>query len=189
MSRLKVAVAFTVLAAAAVLIVGRYLMAVQASTRGEQSAACSVLRGQPLQADAPSFSLKDLRGQQHSLEELRGKVVLLNFWFTGCPPCIEELPSLVELRRRLADRPFALLTVSVDESADEVKEFLKKHKISERELPILLDPSKKVPSMFGTSKFPETFLIDTQGVVRQKFVYKRDWASSTSLTCIGSLMR
>jgi peroxiredoxin len=189
MSRLKAALAFTVLAAAAVLFLGHYLMAVQASTKGEQAAACSVLRGQPMQAEVPSFSLKDLDGKQHSLDELRGKVVLLNFWFTGCPPCIEELPSLIELRRRFADRPFALLTVSVDETADDVRQFLKKHKVAERDLPILLDPEKKVASVFGTSKYPESFLIDAKGVARQKFVYKRDWASPTSLTCIGSLMR
>jgi peroxiredoxin len=189
MSKLKAAIGFAVLVGIGVLVLGRYLVAVRASTLSEQGSACAALQGQPFRVEAPDFTLPDLMGRKRSLAELRGKVVLLNFWFTGCPPCVDELPSLLELRRRLAGQPFELLTVSVDESADEVKQFLQKHKIGERELPTLLDPSKKIPGSYGTSKYPETFLIDPQGVVRQKFVFKRDWASPAALGCITSVMR
>lgn len=188
MNKLKATVAFAVLAVVGVLVIGRYLMAVHAATQAERTSACAVLDGQPFEAEAPDFKLPDLQGRQRSLRELRGKVVLLNFWFTGCPPCVEELPSLIELGRRMTGRPFALLTVSVDETADEVKSFLKKHGIAERDLPILLDPGKKVAEAYGTSKFPETFLIDASGVVRQKFIFKRNWTERTSLTCIGTVL-
>jgi peroxiredoxin len=187
-SKLKATLAFTVLAVVAILVIGRYLLAVHAATQAERRSACTVLKGQPFEAEAPDFTLPDLQGRQRSLHELRGKVVLLNFWFTGCPPCVEELPSLIELGRRMAGRPFALLTVSVDETAEEVKSFLTKHRIAERDLPILLDPGKKVAESYGTSKFPETFLIDAQGVVRQKFIFKRNWTEPASLSCIGTLL-
>jgi len=175
MYRVKAAAALLLLGVGGVLVVGRYLGAVRASTLAEEQAACAALQGQPFRAQAPDFKLPDLQGRQRSLAELRGKVVLLNFWFTGCPPCIEEIPSLLELSQRLDPLRFELLTVSVDESAEEVKAFLKKRGLDERALPILLDREKKVSASYGTSKYPETFLIDRQGVVRQKFIFKRSW--------------
>ncbi len=185
--RFKAAVAFAVLAGFSVLVTGKFLLAVRTSAAAERGGSCLTLHGEPLQAQAPDFELPDLQGRKHRLSELRGKTVLLNFWFTGCKPCVEEIPSLVALQARRAGKDFALLTVSVDDAAADVKSFLGKLGVREGALPLLLDTSKKVPESYGTSKYPETFLIDREGVVRYKFVWKRDWAGEDALRCVGSL--
>jgi peroxiredoxin len=194
--KLKAALAYSLTAAIAIAVTVRYFLAVQSGVRAEQGSACSALQPQAVGEQAPAFELADLGGKKQRLAAHRGKVVLLNFWATWCPPCVEELPSLVALRRALEGKDFAVLTVSVDDSAAIVKSFFAKHKRplgrEDRDpaaLPVLMDPGKKVSASYGTEKFPETYLVDRDGVARLKFVYKRDWSSPAALACIRSLLR
>jgi cytochrome c biogenesis protein CcmG, thiol:disulfide interchange protein DsbE len=170
------------------LLSAKYLGAVRATVRGEERGSCLALDAQPLEAQAPDLQLLDGDGKRHSLAAHRGKVVLLHFWATWCPPCVEELPSLARLQRQLPAKDFTLLTVSVDEDEEKLRQFLRRHAATIGSLRVLRDPTKQTAASYGSSKFPETFIIDREGVARHKLVYKRDWASTTALICLRSML-
>ena len=115
-----------------------------------------------------------------SLGQLRGKIVVLNFWATWCPPCVEEMPSLVEMQKKLQAKGIAVLAVSVDDDADAYHKFLKDHNI---DVLTVRDPGQKndtgvtapVASKYGSFRFPETYIIDRKGVIRRKFIGAVDW--------------
>jgi peroxiredoxin len=136
---------------------------------------------------ARPFALPDLNGTQKTLASYKGKLVLLHFWATWCPPCIEELPSLYRLQASMKDPRFELLTVSVDDSAKIVSDFFKKHRVPP--LPILMDKGRKVAKSYGTTKFPETYLISPEGKLLYRFVNKRDWSSAVALDCLRSKLK
>jgi cytochrome c biogenesis protein CcmG, thiol:disulfide interchange protein DsbE len=119
----------------------------------------------------PDFSVQD-SDRKVSLDELHGKVVVLNFWATWCPPCIEEMPSLVEMQQRMKDKGITVLAVSVDVDEDAYRRFLKDHKV---DLLTVRDPSHKSSDLYGTFKYPETYIIDRDGVLRRKFIGAVDW--------------
>lgn len=148
--------------------------------------ACEALQPERAHRAARDFTLPALDGRKQNLRQRRGKVVLLHFWATWCPPCIEELPSLYRLQRALAGDRFELVTVSADESAATVQQFFSRHKLPA--LPVLMDPAQQVPHGYGTDKYPESYLIDAQGVIRYRFVNQRDWGSPEALSCIRSLV-
>ena len=184
----KSIVAYSVVVAAAGLLLTKYIIAVGSTARGEDEVACSMLDAEQLETGAPPFELPDMQGKKQTLAALRGKVVLLHFWATWCPPCIDEIPSLARLQQTMPAQDFSLVTVSVDEDEGKLREFIAKHKPAAA-LTVLRDPTKKVSSSYGTAKFPETFVVDRNGVVRYKFVYKRDWASPQALACLRSTLR
>lgn len=171
---------------AAGVLTAEYLRAAQASFAATRATACRALRPDPVPPSlvgkpAPDFTLADSKGRQWSLSSLRGRPVLLNFWATWCPPCVDEMPSMEELGRIAGDRA-VILAVSVDEDWDTVKRFFP----GGTRLSVLLDANKDVAKRYGTEKFPETFLIDSQGVVRQYFISKRKWDEAESLFCLQS---
>ena len=134
---------------------------------------------------APDFTLKDLSGRPVQLSSLRGKVVLVNFWATWCPPCREEVPSLIRMNQAMQGKPFQLLAVSIDEGGkDAVADFFRKSGAS---LPALLDTDGKVARRYGTTGVPETFVIDTKGVIMKKVVGGMDWSSPEVLAALGDL--
>jgi peroxiredoxin len=126
---------------------------------------------------APSFSLKGMRGETVSLDDYRGKVVLLNFWTKTCGPCMEEMPDLVELTRVLQSRPdVAVVTVSTDDGPEEVRATLKALLREDPPFPIGFDPDLKVVrEKYGTRLFPETWIIDKEGIIRARFDGPREW--------------
>jgi peroxiredoxin len=123
---------------------------------------------------APEFTLKNLAGQEVKLADLRGKVVLVNFWATWCPPCREEIPSMERLNRAMAGKPFQMLAISIDEGGKEAVESLfKKAGVT---LPTLLDPDQKTGKRYGITGVPETFIVDKKGVILKKVVGPLDWS-------------
>jgi cytochrome c biogenesis protein CcmG, thiol:disulfide interchange protein DsbE len=130
----------------------------------------------------PEFELPDLRGNKVALRTLRGKPVLVSFFATWCPPCVEEAPSLEVLAGRIGDKA-SVMIVSVDEDLDAVKKFYAKGSSAI----VLRDETRNVPSSFGTSLFPESFLIDAAGKVRYAFINKRDWSVPEAAACVLGL--
>jgi peroxiredoxin len=105
------------------------------------------------------FTLTDLQGKQWTLKQLRGKVVLVNFWATWCPPCRKEMPDLDALYSRFKDQGFVVLAIS-DEEAGKVSPFIAEHQIT---YPILLDPGRKVNDLFQVNGIPKSFVYDRSG--------------------------
>ena len=121
---------------------------------------------------APDFVVQDA-DRKVEIRDFRGKIVLLNFWATWCAPCVEEMPSLVQLQQRMKDKGVTVVAVSVDVDNDAYHKFLVDHKI---DLLTVRDPDQKANNLYGTFKFPETYIIDRNGIVRRKFIGAVDWS-------------
>ena len=130
---------------------------------------------------APEFSVND--GQRSvNLRDLRGHVVVLNFWATWCAPCISELPSLEQLQETLPQ--VKVVAIATDEDAASYQAFLQR-----RPLPLftVLDASQNSNSLYGTFRFPETYVIDKSGVIRRKFIGPQDWTSPEIVNSLRQL--
>jgi len=144
--------------------------------------ACNSNRPPKIGEKAPDFSLAD-GSRTVSLSQLRGKPVLLNFWATWCPPCIQEMPSLVQLQKKMGDK-VTILAVSEDADDNAYKQFIRDHNI---DLLTVRDPKESVNAMYGTFKFPETYVIDKDGVIRRKFIGAADWTSQEIVDYLNRL--
>jgi peroxiredoxin len=161
--------------------------------RRTQGAACDALQPAPsnpvlgeLPRPAPDFALKDYAGREVRLSDLRGEVVLVNFWATWCKTCVVEMPSMEKLALRMKSRgkPFRLLAVSVDDGWPEIRQFFP----NGTQLQVLLDSSRGIAKKYGTEKFPESFLVDKDGNVRYYVISDRDWSRPEVGACIESLI-
>ena len=132
---------------------------------------------------APDFTVTDA-DRTVSLKDLRGKVVVLNFWATWCPPCVDEMPSLVQMQKQLKDRGITVLAVSVDDDPRQYHSFLDKYKV---DLLTVRDPRQKSNELYGTFKFPETYIVDRQGVLRRKFIGPVDWTKPDVVAYLSKL--
>jgi cytochrome c biogenesis protein CcmG, thiol:disulfide interchange protein DsbE len=124
-------------------------------------------------SSAPDFTLQD-SDHTVTLSQFRGQVVVLNFWGTFCPPCIEETPSLVRMQASLKDKGVVVLGVSIDVDDAAYHKFLKDFRVN---MVTVRDGAQKASSLYGTFGWPETYVIDRQGVVRRKFIGAVDWTS------------
>ena len=132
---------------------------------------------------APDFSVQDA-DRRIALNQFRGKVVVLNFWATWCAPCVEEMPSLVHMQQRLKDRGVTVLAVSVDRDGGSYQKFLRDHNIS---LLTVRDEKQQSNNLYGTFKFPETYVIDRNGVMRRKFIGPVDWSQPEVIDFLSKL--
>ncbi len=125
----------------------------------EFAAAFAQLKQQDLQRQQANFTLADLEGHEWTLKNLRGKVVLVNFWATWCPPCRKEIPDLEALYKRFKGQGLVVLGIS-DEPAAKVQPFVRKEKI---QYPVLLDPGQKVNGLYSVAGIPMSFVYDRSG--------------------------
>ena len=132
---------------------------------------------------APEFSLQDGQGKV-SLRQFRGQVVVLNFWASWCPPCIDETPSLVSMQQRLKAKGITVVGVSSDEDEQAYRRFIQEYGIK---FPTVRDPSERVEHLYGTVKIPETYIIDRNGVLRRKFVSEVNWNSPEVLSYLSTM--
>jgi cytochrome c biogenesis protein CcmG, thiol:disulfide interchange protein DsbE len=123
--------------------------------------------------NAPDFTVQD-SDHKVSLSEFHGQVVVLNFWATWCPPCVEETPSLVRMQTRLKPKGVVVLAVSIDEDEDAYHKFLKEYGVN---MVTVRDESQKTAKLYGTAGWPESYVIDRRGVIRRKFIGPVDWMS------------
>jgi peroxiredoxin len=134
---------------------------------------------------APSFVLPDLAGKVVRMDELRGKVVVLNLWATWCPPCVEEMPTLQRLANKMAGRDFMLLAVSEDEESKLVGPWVAARGFT---FPVLLDERGVVGADLGVTGYPETFVVDRQGRIVHHHIGYRDWAEPRIVAALEKLM-
>lgn len=116
-------------------------------------------------APAPEITLKDLQGHDVRLSDFRGKVVLLNFWATWCKPCKEEMPAMQASYDNLRDKGFVVLAVNELEDTDKVVEHIRSHGHT---FPVVMDHNNQVANKYGVVGLPASFLIDRQGIVRER---------------------
>ncbi len=136
---------------------------------------------------APDFELEDTKGIKVSLASLRGKIVLVNFWATWCPPCREEMPSMERLNEVMAGDDFVMLAVNAEKDGRSVvPEFLKRAPYT---FPILYDDKGVVQKRYGVFKFPESFIIGKDGKVADKIIGPLDWSSTKTIAYFKGLAK
>lgn len=123
---------------------------------------------------APDFTLQDMDGESHSLSDFRGKVVMLNFWATWCPPCRREMPSMQRLYARLRDQGFEVVAVNQWEDPDLVFEFTGRLSLAPT-FPILFDRESRIAEQFGVKGLPMTYLLDKEGNIRYQAIGGREF--------------
>lgn len=134
---------------------------------------------------AEDFSM-ELGGKPAHLSDLRGKVVVLNFWATWCPPCVEETPALNRLQNYIESRGGMVLGMSVDEDGAAYERFLKDQSVV---FPTYRSPAnKKLGLDYGTSFYPETYVIDRHGKIIRKFISEQQWDSTDMLAYFDSIL-
>lgn len=122
---------------------------------------------------APDFTVQD-SDRKVTLRQFRGSVVVLNFWATWCPPCLQELPSMISMQARMRDKGITVVAVSIDVDENMYHRFLKERGVN---LLTVRDPEQKTASLYGTFGWPESYIIDRNGLVRRKVVGPVDWNS------------
>lgn len=127
---------------------------------------------------APDFTLVDTKGKTWSLAELKGKVVFVNFWATWCPPCRAEMPSMQRVYNFIPDDRFVMLAILSND--DPVLADAMATKIGTT-FPILIDPENKTAKAYGLTGVPETYIVDKQGVLREKFIGAVHWDSPSNM--------
>jgi cytochrome c biogenesis protein CcmG, thiol:disulfide interchange protein DsbE len=152
-------------------------------TTGALSGCWSGSRPSRIGSAAPDFTVRD-SAHTVTLSQLKGQVVVLNFWATWCPPCIEEMPSLVQMQERLKPKGVTVLAVSVDADENNYRRFLRDHNVN---LLSVRDADQKSNELYGTFKFPETYVIDRKGIVRRKFIGAVDWTDPEVMDFLGKL--
>jgi peroxiredoxin len=143
------------------------------------------LRAPARPQEVPRFVLPDLGGKVVRMEDLRGKVVLLNLWTTWCPPCVDEMPTLEALAKKMQGRDFVVLAVSEDEVPANVGPWIAEHKFT---FPVLLDEHGQVGADLGITGYPETFIVDRAGRIVHHHVGYRDWADAGIVSSLERLL-
>jgi peroxiredoxin len=134
---------------------------------------------------APDFSITADNGRTVSASNFGGKLLVLNFWATWCPPCIEEIPSLNAFSERFAGKGVVVLGISVDKDEKAYKDFLARNRVT---FLTARDPENRINLEYGTVKFPETYIIDSSGKVLRKIISAQPWMSERMIRDVESLL-
>lgn len=161
-------------------VIGWYFADSMNSGRGNESSSVAV------GMMAPDFELADKAGKVYSLSALRGKVVLINFWATWCPPCRKEMPSMEQLYGNYSKGGLELLAINVETNGPEIiDEFQKEFPHT---FPVIFDLNGAVQQDYGVFKFPETFIVNKQGIIVERVIGAIDWADPSVLSYLNKLM-
>jgi cytochrome c biogenesis protein CcmG, thiol:disulfide interchange protein DsbE len=143
-------------------------------------------QGEPSIAGRRAADFKfELDGRTTKLSDLRGKVVVLDFWASWCPPCLEETPSLNALHQAIASKGGLVLGISQDDDHTAYERFLTEQNVV---FPTYRDNTKEIAATYGTSIFPESFLISRDGRIARKIVGPQDWQSPELASAIDTLL-
>ncbi|MDP3298084.1 MAG: TlpA disulfide reductase family protein [Thermodesulfovibrionia bacterium] len=130
---------------------------------------------------APAFELKDADGNLWKLSDLKGKVVLVNFWATWCSVCKSEKRSLENLYMKVQDKPLQMLGILFRDNPNNLISYFQRQKVS---YPTLIGNDNEVAGQYGITGVPETFIIDKNGIIREKIVGPRDWDAPEAMALI-----
>lgn len=170
------------------LLVFTFAAALMPALRSQSSAPCRSLEPEPREGAAPEFTVQDLAGNQVSLVDLRGRLVIVNFWATWCEPCIREWPQLDRLAERFAGRDdVVILAISVDSDPSLIAPFLERMTLTSTKVRVLWDPKQDVQKAFGTEKLPDTYFVDRAGQLVHAFINVRDWGRPAAYQCVESV--
>ncbi len=134
---------------------------------------------------APDFSIVTESGKTVTRSDFGGKLLVLNFWASWCPPCIEELPSLNEFAKQYASQGVVVLGVSIDKNEKLYRNFLKQRQVA---FATGRDPENDIGANYGTFQIPETYLIDRSGKVREKIISNMDWMDPAFLQRVRGML-
>jgi thiol-disulfide isomerase/thioredoxin len=137
---------------------------------------------------APGMALKDLDGQTFDLARLRGKVVVVNFWATWCPPCRREFPSMERLRQQLANKPLVVLAVNEGENIETIEQFTSTLDL-QPQFPILLDLEGEAMAFWPVRGLPTTFIIDKRGRMAFRAIGGREFDHPEMVHIIENLLK
>jgi thiol-disulfide isomerase/thioredoxin len=172
----RIVICCLILSAALMLITG-------CKKKQEPAVAAGVQEKKP----APEITVNSLKNAPLKLSSLKGKVVLLNFWATWCPPCRDEIPSMMKLNTAMAGKPFQMVSVSIDEGGvPDIEAFFKSSGYS---LPTFTDPGGEAAKTYGITGVPESFLIDKNGILVKKVIGPLAWDAPETLAFIEDLMK
>lgn len=135
----------------------------------------------------PDVIVNSLDGKPLKLSDLKGKVVLLNFWATWCPPCREEIPSMVKLNKLMAGKPFQMVAISIDEGGKPAIESY--FQTSGMTLPAYTDPDNRAAKAYGITGVPESYIIDKNGLLIKKVIGPMSWDSPEVISFLEERMK
>ncbi|MBI5044108.1 MAG: TlpA family protein disulfide reductase [Nitrospirae bacterium] len=136
---------------------------------------------------APDFALKDTSGKKISLSSYKGRVIMINFWATWCPPCRQEMPSMEALFKEYNKRGFEVLAISSDSQGEKiVKPFMEFYELT---FSALMDADGEVHSLYGVTSIPTTYIVDKNGNIVQKIMGPRDWKDKNTKGMIEKLLQ
>jgi cytochrome c biogenesis protein CcmG/thiol:disulfide interchange protein DsbE len=134
---------------------------------------------------APAFEVTTDTGKRISTKDFGGKLLVLNFWATWCPPCIQEMPSLDQFAQEMAKEGVVVLGVSVDKNEQTYKEFLQRARLA---FETSRDPEANISADYGSFKWPETYVINGKGEVVAKFIGDRNWTDPKMVASIKAML-
>jgi thiol-disulfide isomerase/thioredoxin len=153
----------------------------------EQPTLGHELTALPKPVAAPGFNLRDMDDEPHSFADYRGKVILLNFWATWCPPCRREMPSMERLYQRMQNRSFVVLAINQMESPDHVFAYTGQLEVVPN-FTILFDINSEVSQAYRVNGLPTSYLIDKKGNIRYRAIGGREFDHPNVEQLINTLM-
>ncbi|WP_321275801.1 TlpA disulfide reductase family protein [Thiomicrorhabdus indica] len=149
--------------------------------KSNQSLELQVYRG----AQNLQLSLQDMQSKTFDLSSYRGKVVLVNFWASWCPPCVHEMPSMAGLKSQLGSKNFEILAVNLGEAKADIEKFMQAHPLN---FPVLLDETGQTAQSWKVMAYPSSFIVDKTGQIRYALFGATDWQSDTHVNKLKSLI-
>lgn len=182
-------VAHLIFVVAGGLLVFAFAAALSPAVTAQGAAACRSLEPELRAGPAPDFAVQDLSGAPVALTDLRGRLVIVNFWATWCEPCIREWPQLDRLAERFAGRDeVVILAISVDSDPQAIAPFLERMSLTNTRVRVLWDPRQDVHKAFGTDKLPDTYFVGAGGQLLRAFINVRDWGRPAAYQCVESML-
>jgi peroxiredoxin len=167
------------------LLVFCFAWALVPAAEAQLGAACRPLTPVAKTGPAPALELEDLAGNPVSLDDFRGKFLVVNFWATWCEPCTREWPDLDVLAARMTERDdVEVLAISIDQDAEAIAPYLERMGLRDTPVTILRAKAADAHKLFGSEKIPDTYFVSPTGELEAVFVNVREWGRAKAVRCV-----